>query len=73
MQSRIKRCVALAVLATVAWGQAARAADPAAAAVTTIAVEGMCCKGCAKKVAGKLAVVPGVAGVRADVKASTAS
>jgi copper chaperone CopZ len=70
MQTRRKWCVALAVLVALVCGQGVPAADPASA-VTLIAVEGMCCKGCAKKVVGKLTTVPGVAAVRADVKAST--
>ena len=35
---------------------------------TTITVEKMHCAGCAKKLAGKLYEVPGVADVKADVK-----
>jgi Cu+-exporting ATPase len=56
------------VLAVLALGQAARAGEPSP---TTITVEGMHCMGCAKKMAARLYEVPGVAGVQANVSAST--
>ncbi len=60
--------VAAAALAVLALAQAVVAADPAP---TTIAVPGMHCPSCAKKVVARLSEVPGVATVRANVPAAT--
>ncbi len=73
MQSPRKLCVALAALAALAWLPAAGTAEPVPPAVTTITVAKMHCGGCAKKIANKLRGVAGVAGVRTDVKAATAT
>lgn len=61
----------IAATCALIWiGQAvALAANPT---YTTIVVKNMHCAACAKKIAAKLYVVPGVLEVRADVKANTA-
>jgi Cu2+-exporting ATPase len=48
---------------------AAHAATPPAAAATTLAVEGMHCGGCMRKVEAALSVVPGVTSARANLSA----
>jgi copper chaperone CopZ len=52
-------------------GRSAWADDPPPV-TTTITIEGMHCKGCAKKVASKLRAVAGVASVEVDPESGTA-
>ncbi len=64
----LSKWAGVAVLAVLAMSQPLRAADPEP---TIITVKGMHCMGCVKKIAGKLRRLPGVAGVRSNLKAST--
>lgn len=48
-------------------GASSEAAENAATATYTIVADGMCCQGCAKKVAAKLYAAPGVMSVKANV------
>jgi Cu+-exporting ATPase len=67
MRTRLS-LVALVTLVALARGGTLFAADPAP---TTITVPDMHCMGCAKKMAGKLYAVPGVAKVQASVEATS--
>jgi copper chaperone CopZ len=67
MKANVRWLVAVAVGAFAA-GQSAKAADPAPTAIT---IPGLDCAGCAKKVAVKLAAVPGVSKAEPDLATKT--
>src|SRR5262249_17940937 len=61
-------CLAVVVLASLVGALAAQSAPQP---ITRIELTELHCMGCARKIARKLHAVPGVAEVRADVKAKT--
>jgi copper chaperone CopZ len=68
--SAILRCLPAAILASLTLASIAVYGSPASTHATyEIVADGMCCQGCAKKVAAKLYTAPGVINVKADVPA----
>jgi copper chaperone CopZ len=70
MQSRaLLKSISLAAIVAIAGleGGAGQAAANAGNATFQIVADGMCCQGCAKKVAAQLYTAPGVINVQADV------
>ncbi len=68
---RVLVCL-LAVTMAVGLGPVSAFADRATPTFTTIVVTDMHCAACAKKIAAKLYLLPGVLEVRADVEKDTA-